>query len=244
MPSAAATPVFPGRRVVFLDALGTLVQLEPPAPRLQRELKRRFDLSVSAAGAQRAIRAEMAFYRAHLDQGRDGPSLADLRRRCAEVLWRELPDSRWEPDSDALVEALMASLAFHPFEDAPGALAALKEGGLLVMVVSNWDVSLPEVLGRLGLAAHIDGVVTSAGVGARKPDRAIFEHALKLAGAGPGEAIHAGDSLSEDVEGAHAAGIDAVLLARSGAKHGVPGEAQIGSLRELPILLGVGAREC
>jgi putative hydrolase of the HAD superfamily len=223
---------------VLLDALGTLVKLEAPVPRLRKELRRCLGLSVSEDEAQRAIAAEMVYYRAHLNEGRDEPSLGELRRRCAEVLWRELAsDERAEPsDLDAVVDALMSSLSFSAFEDAPGALNALRELGLVLIVVSNWDASLPDVLDRVGLAHLLDGVVTSAQVGTRKPEPAIFERALTVASASAEEAVHVGDSPTEDVEGARAAGIEAVLLARDGM---ASSEARrIRSLAELPALLG------
>ena len=70
-----------------------------------------------------------------------------------------------------------------------------------VVVASNWDVSLHEVLERLELAPLLDGVVTSAEVGARKPDPAVFMRALALAGAATSDAVHVGDSVEEDVRG-------------------------------------------
>src|SRR5262249_40870163 len=84
------------------------------------------------------------------------------------------------------------------------------------VVVSNWDVSLHDVLERTRLRPLLDGVVTSAEFGAAKPDPAIFRRALELAGARPGEAVHAGDDVEADVEGARAAGLPAVLVARDG----------------------------
>ncbi len=229
---------------MLLDALGTLVELDPPAARLRAELRRCLGLSVSKEVAAQAIAAEMAYYRAHLNEGRDESSLTALRRRCAEVLWRALPGNERveQPDLDAVLEALMSSLRFRAFEDAKGALMALRELGLVLIVVSNWDASLPDVLDRVGLSEHLNAVVTSARVGVRKPQPAIFERALALAGVRAGEAVHVGDSLAEDVEGARAAGIEAVLLAREGmARADV---AQIHSLRELPGLLEPRARRC
>ena len=73
-------------KAVLLDALGTLLELEPPAPFLRRELAERFDVEIEEAEAERAFSAEISFYRDHLDDGRDEQSLASLRERCAEVL--------------------------------------------------------------------------------------------------------------------------------------------------------------
>jgi putative hydrolase of the HAD superfamily len=230
-------------RAVLLDAMGTLVRLEPPAPRLRLELLERFEVSVTEAEAEHAIAREIEYYRAHLDDGRDERCLRDLRRRCAEVLWSALPGAAATPDVEAVVQALLASLTFTAFDDAPPALSALRELGLRLVVVSNWDVSLPDVLARLELAEMLDGVVTSAAVGARKPRREIFERGLELAGVRPDRAIHVGDSLEDDVAGARAAGIEPVLVSRrEGARAG--GSARevtvIRTLRELPGLLSRG----
>ena len=78
-------------KAILLDALGTLLELEPPAPFLRAELSRRFGVGLSETDAQRAIAAEIAFYRRHFDEGRDEQSLAALRRRCAEALLAALP---------------------------------------------------------------------------------------------------------------------------------------------------------
>jgi putative hydrolase of the HAD superfamily len=219
-------------RAVLLDALGTLVELEPPAPHLRRALVERTDVSLSAVEAEQAIAAEMTYYRAHLDEGRDASSLAALRRRCAEVLRDALPARARSSDLDALLGVLLDSLHFRAFADARPALEALRNGGLRLIVASNWDCSLPSVLKRIGLAPLLDGVVASAVAGARKPSAPIFERALTLAGVGAADAIHVGDSVADDVEGARAAGIEPVLLRRDGGA-GPPGVTTISSLTDL-----------
>lgn len=220
------------RLCLMTDAMGTLIALQPPAPRLARELKARFGLEVSIAQAQQAIAAEIRYYRAHMNEGRDEPTVAELRGRCARELRRALPEPSSTIDDNSMTEALVASLEFTVFDDAPDALRAARRDRLRVIVVSNWDASLAHVLDRVGLGDLIDGVVTSASVGAAKPDPAIFEAALALAGAVPAEALHVGDSLADDVAGARAAGIDAVWLNRDGgsAPAGVTAVATLGAL--------------
>jgi putative hydrolase of the HAD superfamily len=221
-------------RALLLDAMGTLLELEPPAPRLRRELSQRFGLEISETDAQRAIAAEIAYYRGHLDEGRDAAALAALRSRCAEALRDGLPDDERVAaiDNAALTSVLVASLRFEPFADVRPALAAARAAGRRLVVVSNWDVSLDEVLDRLGLAPMLDGIVTSAAVGARKPSPEIFERALAIAGVAAHEAVHVGDSLAEDVAGARAAGIEAVLIKRD-ASPGPPGVRTVATLAAL-----------
>jgi putative hydrolase of the HAD superfamily len=211
----------PRTRAILLDALGTLVELEPPWVHLAAALGD----GVPPDRLQAAVRAEMRYYRAHSDEGRDADSLADLRQRCADVLSRELGRT-------VDVETLMAAIRFRAFPDAPPALAHLRERDLTLVCVSNWDCSLAEVLERSGLGGALDAVVTSAAAGARKPDPSIFLRALELAGTTVGEAVHVGDTPAEDVEGARAAGIRALLLERNG-RAGRDEQATITSLDEI-----------
>ncbi len=216
-------------RAVLFDALGTLVHFEPPAPLLRAALRERLGVEVAAEAAEAAMKAEIAYYRAHLHEGRDAESLADLRRRSAEAMRPALG-----VDAD-LTDVLLAALRFRAYPDAAPALATLRARGLAIVVVSNWDHSLHERLAETGLAPLVDAAVASAELGHAKPERAIFEHALELAGATAGEALHAGDSPEEDVAGALAAGLRAVLVAR-GTRPAASPAPVIGSLAELPPL--------
>ena len=206
-------------RCVLLDALGTLVELEPPWIHLAAELGVEPDEQLV-----RAVRAEMAYYRDHSHEGRDAESLAELRDRCAAIVSTEL-------GTEVSAGQLMAAIRFRPYPDAPPALAALRGMGLRLVCVSNWDISLPDVLERCGLGGMLDDVVTSAAVGARKPDPRIFEVALDRAGCRSGEAIHVGDTPDEDLAGASAAGIRALLIDRDGT-------GDIGSLAAIRHHLG------
>lgn len=210
------------KRVILLDALGTLVELEPPWTRLPQALGD----EVGADRVEAAVRAEMRYYREHSHEGRDAASLADLRARCAGVLSREL-------GREVGVDTLMAAIRFHPYPDAGPALESVRRRGLSAMCVSNWDCALPAVLERCGLLGGLDAVVTSAGASARKPDPAIFAAALERAGCAPADALHVGDTPEEDVVGARAAGIEALLLDRNGSA-AAPGDApRISSLDQI-----------
>jgi len=220
-------------RAITLDALGTLLTFEPPAPYLRTALRERLGVEVTEEVAAAAIRAEITYYRAHLHEGHDATSLEDLRRRAAEAM---RPVLRVDGD---LVAPLLDSLRFVAYPDVAPALRALRTLSLRLVVVSNWDVSLHERLAETGLAPLVDGAVASAEFGRAKPDRAIFDHALSLAGAAPHEALHAGDSPDADVEGALAAGLRAVLVARDGEVAAPEGVPVVRSLAELPALTGL-----
>lgn len=223
-------------RVVLLDALGTLLELEDPGPPLAAQLAAR-GAPVGVEQARAAVVAEMAYYRAHHDEGSDPRRLAQLRDRCAAVLRDGLPPAARELGIPALTEALLHALRFRAYPDVAGALEALRSRGLRLVVVSNWDVSLHDQLAATGLAALLDGAVSSAEVGAGKPQPAIYARALELAGAAPAQALMVGDSADTDVAGALGVGIAAVLLDRWGTAPDPPGARRIASLDELPALI-------
>lgn len=215
--------------------MGTLVELLPPGPRLRAELRRVASVDVSEARAAAAFDAEIDYYVAHHREGRDAASLEALRDRCAEVVRRSL-----SLDPSALPgvrSAMLASLEFRPYPDAAPALAAVRELGARAVVASNWDCSLPRVLEEAGLLDRLDGVVSSAAVGAEKPDRRLFDAAQAAGRGAPERAVVVGDSPENDVAGARAAGIEPVLLRRSADAPEVPGVTSIRSLRELPAVI-------
>ena len=213
---------------MLLDALGTLIELEPPWPHLVAAMAAR-GVAITEESARAAMVAEMAYYRAHHDEAGTRAGLADLRRRCAEIVAGALASPL---AVDEVQAALLEALRFRPYPEAVAVLDALRRRGATLVVVSNWDLSLHDVLGATGLDRRVDHVVTSAELGVAKPDPAIFAHALALAGVGADQALHVGDSIKADVAGARAAGIEVILLARAGER-APTGTRAIASLEQL-----------
>jgi putative hydrolase of the HAD superfamily len=235
---------------VLLDAFGTLVTLDAPAPLLRALLQERLGVPVTEAEAGEAMRAEVAYYRAHMREGIDAERVAALHVACAEVLRRALPPHPQILDAPSalMTEMLLGSLRFSVHAEVPEALARLRAGGLRLVVASNWDVSLDAVLDGVGLLGAVDGVVSSAAVGFAKPDRRLLEAALLLAGVSAERAVHVGDSFREDVGAALAAGVRPLLLTRDGrageveygdAEPTIPELLTIRRLTDVPALLGV-----
>lgn len=130
----------------------------------------------------------------------------------------------------------------------PGARDALEalHGRFRLVVATNADASaaadVRAALARVELDGLVDGVVSSADVGCRKPDAAFYRAALRHEGPGgaaldPGRALMVGDSVVNDVAGAKEAGLRAVWLnpARLPLPPGAPPpDAEIGSMADLP----------
>ena len=187
---------------VTVDGYGTLLHLVDPLPALRGALAghgvERSDGAIAAA-----FKAEVAHYRPLAHTGRGEAALAALRLDCVGVFLAALGDPL-QPGS--FVEDFIGALAFAPVPGAAEAVSSLRDRGLRLAVVANWDCALPGHLERAGLLDPFDSVVTSARAGAAKPDPAIFRLALAELGVEPNRALHVGDE-PLDEEGALAAGL-------------------------------------
>jgi len=121
----------------------------------------------------------------------------------------------------------LAAENISPLPGAQKVLAALKNAGFLLGLVTN--TSLPHSVikaefDRLSLYDYFDTVVCSSEIVFRKPDRAMFDVALRSLNVQPAEAMFVGDDYRADVVGAKQAGLKAVWL--NPQRHTVPGEVK------------------
>lgn len=124
--------------------------------------------------------------------------------------------------------------------NASGTLEKLKQNGLKLGVISNFDDRLEKILTQLALRHYFDFILASAVVKVAKPDVGIFNMALKMADVKPEEALHVGDNMKTDIKGAKSAGFNCVLLLEKDKE--VPNsltEADvIRNLNQLPDFIG------
>ena len=206
---------------VTVDAMGTLVELDDPAGRLRTALAAR-GVDRSRDEVKAAFGAEVAYYLSRTLEGSDETSLSDLRRRCTAVF---LEHAGAELDPESFAPAFVEAIVFRPLAGAAAALLRVRNAGLALACISNWDVSLGPQLERSGLRGLFAEVVSSAEAGAAKPDPGVFAIALERLGVAADRALHIGDGAT-DREGAAAAGL---------AFEPVP-------LATLPERLGLGRR--
>lgn len=238
--------LLPPLAAVTFDVTHTLIH-SPCLGEIYSEVLERHGIDVEPAEAARLVRVVWQELACLAEPGRDrftshpeGP-----RGWWARFLARLCEHLEAPPPSRFAAAELFARFArpdaWEVYPEVPAALDSLRERGLRLAVVSNWDHRLPGLLAGLGLARRFDAVVTSSEVGVEKPDPRIFAAALARLGVDSGAAVHVGDGRLEDVDGALAAGLGAILLARGAGRVG----ATVPVVRELselpPLLAGAAA---
>lgn len=127
---------------------------------------------------------------------------------------------------------------FTLYDDALPVLEELRAHGLKLGLVSNGSRDLLEFAAHHAL--EVDVAIGSRAFGRTKPHPSIFREALAALDVRPDEAAMVGDSYADDIEGARALGMRALLLDREGR---FPDEAdRLPTLLALPAALGLAAK--
>ncbi|HEV8611250.1 MAG TPA: HAD-IA family hydrolase [Thermoanaerobaculia bacterium] len=222
-------------RAVFFDAGATLVHPDPPVEAI-------YAREFAADGARftdedltRALTRAWEEVHANPETNRYGGV------RGEPDFWQAfLNRVRSFLDGGIVSAAAFARLATHfrtpaswaVYGDVLSTLEELSRRDLKLAVVSNWDSFLPKLLAALDLERFFPVVAVSAIEETGKPDPEIFHRACRRVGVEPREALHVGDSVAEDLDGARGAGLAALLLDRSDAHPEIAD--RITSLAELP----------
>lgn len=199
---------------VFLDVDGTLLWVDMDVEGYVKDLSPY--VGNGPLTAEKAAGPVWGSLRRHIKENiehRTEKGLARFKRRNAEITARDLGV---EAPTEVLAEVASRRISFNPYPEAEAVLAELRETGLPLYVVSNWDIELGKVLDELGWTRFFEGVVVSAVLGVEKPRREIFEEALRMAGVPADRAVMVGNDPVSDVRGASEAGIDAVYVNRKG----------------------------
>ncbi len=208
-------------KAIFLDAGYTLLHPVPSLGGIYAEVAETFGVQIPPTRFERAFGP---IWDRHAREVLENPDLlreSDTEHRAmwegfTRQLHAAIPEMVVPFDSwfDRLYQRFGDPQVWTPFPEARQALQTLREQGLWVGVLSNWDSRLEVILEGNGLTPFVHDVVISSQVGYRKPHPEIFRIACARAGVHPEEAVHVGDSWSDDVEGARAANLNPILLCR------------------------------
>ncbi len=149
-------------------------------------------------------------------------------------------DDRHDPIIDRF-RSIGAHRRIVAYDEVAAVLAAARDRGLTLAICSNWDWDLAEAVESAGLLGHVDLMVSSAWVGARKPHPRIYTHTLEQVGVDPEEALFVGDTWGPDVDGPRAAGMTPVYVRRVHREpdHTAPDDAHDHPVVRLPDLHGL-----
>ena len=191
-------------RAVFFDVGGTLIHPWPSVGAVYARVGEKFDIHVSAEAMEQAFRSAWK-------ESKRGALTTSNKEWWRSLVNRAVPNAR-DGYFEALYEEFAQPDAWRIFPDVFETLTECRSRKLHVGVISNWDERLRPLLERLDLSRYLDSLTISCEVGAEKPAAAIFRAALRAAGTSAGEALHVGDSEVDDVAGAEAIGMNALLV--------------------------------
>jgi putative hydrolase of the HAD superfamily len=207
---------------VTLDAAGTLFTVAEPVGATYARIGARHGIERPVAEVEARFRAAFRAAPPLACRADDPAELEACERAWWRRVVRETLDAGDAPGFAACFDELFAYFAdphaWRLYPDVRPALAIMRAAGIRLAVVSNFDRRLGPIIAGLGLGELFDLIVPSSVAGAAKPAPGIFHHALLGLGVPAARALHAGDELTEDVEGARAAGLRAVLVDRTTAR--------------------------
>jgi putative hydrolase of the HAD superfamily len=218
-------------KAVFFDAGNTLLRPYPSVGHIYAKTAHRHGVRLTSAWVE--DRFQIAWRDRHSPHHLkdDHADKAWWRALVKRVMGERFAGRKFHTYFEDLYDLFAHPKNWRLFPDALPTLRALRRKKLTIGIVSNWDSRLLVLSERIGLTKEVEFVLASAVEGVAKPDRRLFQKALKHARVSPHEALHVGDSLKEDYEGAKNAGLHALLLDRHGAS--LPGVSTIRSLREV-----------
>jgi FMN phosphatase YigB (HAD superfamily) len=234
----------PRIEAVLFDYGRTLVTFEYPAAELTAVVER-FRPAIANATGEPAPTADDIVRRVllPLEALVDSPAHAEVRYLDRfGTAWRraglDLPDSLLYEILDA--EQLVWDAAAHVDPAGVQVLSWLGANGFKRAVCSNAPFPAEMMLRQVesnGLAALLEAVVFSSGVGLRKPAAGLYRAALAAIDAEPARALFVGDRVREDYEGPLAIGMRAVICTAHAVDKPGDGIPTIASLSELPGIL-------
>lgn len=238
-------------RAVLFDYGLTLVGFERPVEAIETAQREIAGCIAAAGHPQPAVerlltavhdRVEAAVAAHEAGGALEEIDIAAVEREAFAAIGLQLDEGLLDHCSRIAQEAWFEGVRVYP--EVADVLVELRSAGLRLGVCSNAPyrpASMRDQLRHTGIGVLVDAAVFSAEVGWRKPSPRIFEAALRALGAAPAATVFVGDRPREDVAGAHAAGMRAVLVRRDAVgaalTEGEPADAVIDSLAVLPALL-------
>ncbi|MEL6581622.1 MAG: HAD-IA family hydrolase [Cyanobacteria bacterium J06621_12] len=210
-------------KVIFLDAMGTLFDLKSSVGEIYQQYALKYGVAVEAAAIEKAFSKSFksASPLAFLDT-----ELATIKqqefnwwKQVVLATFSELEVQQEFTDFEVFFREIYIYFAtkepWYLFPDTIASLKQWRDRKIILGVISNFDSRLVEVLKLLDLDQFFTSITISSIAGSAKPESRIFQIALEKHQIASGEALHIGDSPTEDYEGAKKAGLGSLWLNRN-----------------------------
>ncbi|MEO1133196.1 MAG: HAD-IA family hydrolase [Cyanobacteria bacterium J06639_1] len=241
-------------KVVFFDAVGTLFRVRDSVGDIYARAAIEFGVE---AEAERVNRAFFSAFKAAPPAAFPNASRTELPA-LERAWWREVVDRTFEICElrdrfadfssyfDLVFDCFATAAAWELYDETLPVLQSLREEGVTLGMISNFDSRLHAVLDALELREYFQSVTLSTAIGAAKPAARVFQVATQTHDIPPDRALHVGDSHEQDYLGAKRAGLQALWLLRrdpmldEGAVETPPARDIVSDLTGVRAKLGLG----
>jgi len=214
---------------VLFDAAETLFTTRGSVGEIYGGIARRYGSQVAPEIIQAAFIRQF--------RGAGPLSLEDQKRWWKDVVFRVFSEVGMVENFDAFFDEV-----YERFRDAQGwilfpetlnVLNELKRRGFKLGIISNFDNRIYSVMDSLGIRQFFDAITLSSESGYCKPEREIFQAAVRALGVPEARILLVGDSPHDDVEAGMRAGLSALLIDRDGRHTGKAHLRRIASLTDV-----------
>jgi putative hydrolase of the HAD superfamily len=203
---------------VFFDLGQTLVRPEPSFPALFSQVCARHGVGLTESVLTDLLSLIDAEIAAEQARGSGFSHSVDHSRRFWTALYQRVLATRFGSYPEHLPQEIYNCFSdlrnYQLYPDVLPALTALREAGIQLAIISNWEAWAEEMVEVLALRPFFDVTLISGIAGIEKPDPRLFQMAIEGTGVTAARALHVGDNPAHDCEAAHAVGISPILLDR------------------------------
>ncbi|XP_017074853.1 rhythmically expressed gene 2 protein [Drosophila eugracilis] len=213
-------------RLVTFDVTDTLLRLNDPLRQYQQTAEEFGVTGVDRRKLEQCFRQQFkAMSSEHPNFGRFSPEM-DWQQWWLKFVAQTficvdqgLSHEKLEKIGHRLITHFRTSTCWNHVEGGQELVQSVRNAGKCVGIISNFDPSLPQVLDTMGYAGKFDFILTSYEAGFMKPDRRIFEIPLKRLDIPADQALHIGNKLDLDYEGARNCGWSGLLVNDNSNQH-------------------------
>ncbi len=225
-------------KAIFFDLYGTLAGFKPSRYEIQSQACDKFGISLTQQGVLKGYGQADAFM---TEQNKIHPlrqmSKTERFHFFCEYEMRVIRGSGINVDLETAGEIwnTVRTIPYDMtiFEDVWPVLDELRSRDMCLGLLSNMNRLGSELLDEFNLSQHMQFAVTSLELGVEKPNPLMFKKALEVAGVSKLEAVHVGDQIGSDVDGAENSGVRPILIDRDGNHSGFSRCLRISNMGQL-----------